>query len=112
MDPPKHTALMIKKYKWKPSKKKFQRTYRTISNVDDKYENGVHDYLKFVKFGYGRTTDHTSKDIMLGYMNRNEAIKLIKKHDHILSSDLYEWLSYVGMSKDEFMKISDKFRSN
>ena len=25
-----------------------------MSNLDDMHENGVHDYLKFVKFGYGR----------------------------------------------------------
>ena len=63
-DPNKNTKMIIKKYGWKPAKK-FDRTYRKISNLDDIYENGVHDYLKFVKFGYGRTTDHTTKDILV-----------------------------------------------
>ena len=36
--------------------KTFERTYRRMSNLDDRYENGVHDLLKFIKFGYGRAT--------------------------------------------------------
>ena len=111
-DPSKHTRLMIKKYNWKPSKKRFQRTYRLISNVDDRYENGIHDYMKFVKFGYGRATDHSSKDILTGYMTRNQGIKKVKKHDHILSDDLDHWLNYVDMKKIDFLKTADKFRSN
>ena len=103
---------MIKKYNWKPSKKRFQRTYRLISNVDDRYENGIHDYMKFVKFGYGRATDHSSKDILTGYMTRNQGIKKVKKHDHILSDDLDHWLNYVDMKKIDFLKTADKFRSN
>ena len=42
---------MLKKYNWKESQKPFERTYRRMSNLDDRYENGVHDLLKFIKFG-------------------------------------------------------------
>ena len=48
----------------------FERTYRRMSNLDDMHENGIHDYLKFVKFGYGRGTDHACKDIRAGKMTR------------------------------------------
>jgi imidazoleglycerol phosphate synthase cyclase subunit len=51
----------------------FERTYRRASNLDDMHENGAHDYLKFVKFGYGRCTDHASKDIRSGTLSRAEA---------------------------------------
>ena len=47
------------------------------------HENGVHDYLKYIKFGYGRATDHASKDIRSGKITRDKAIKLVKKYDHI-----------------------------
>jgi len=110
-DPNKNTKMIIKKYGWKPSKKKFERTYRKISNLDDIYENGIHDYLKFIKFGYGRTTDHSTKDILTGYMNRTKGINLVKKLDHIIPSDTHKWLKYVGMDEEEFWKKSDKFRS-
>ena len=44
--------------------------------------------MKYVKFGYGRATDHTSKDIRAGLMKREKAVKLVKKHDSIKSRDL------------------------
>ena len=111
-DPNNHKELIKKKYGWKESPVPFERTYRRFSNLDDRYENGSHDYLKFVKFGYGRATDHTSKDILTGYMTREEGIKLVKKHDHIIPSDLDYWLKYVNMKKEDFFKIADTFRSN
>jgi len=105
-----HVKIMIKKYNWKPRKKPFDRTYRNFSNLDDMYENGLHDYMKFIKFGYGRATDHTTKDILGGYMSRAEGIRLVKKYDHVIPSDLYHWLKYVDIKESEFWSIADSFR--
>jgi len=109
-DPNWHAKLVQEKYGWKPSEKPFERTYRKISNIDDRYENGIHDLLKFIKFGYGRVCDHASKDIRTGYMTRQEGINMVKKYDHVVSSDLYYWLDYVGMKEEEFWQIADTFR--
>jgi N-acetyl sugar amidotransferase len=109
-EPYKHTALMQEKYGWKPSARPFERTYRSMSNLDDRYENGVHDFLKFVKFGYGRASDHASKDIRAGLMTREEGIEIVRQYDHVCSSDLYYWLDYVGMTEAEFWKVADAFR--
>ena len=103
--------MIIKKYNWKKKETPFERTYRQISNLDDRYENGAHDLLKFIKFGYGRASDHSSKDIRTGYMTRDEGINMVKKYDHVVSSDLEYWLNYVEMNEDEFWKIADTFRS-
>ena len=111
-DPNQHTQLMKDLYGWRESEKPFERTYRKFSNLDDRYENGVHDLMKFIKFGYGRCSDHASKDIRLGYMNRQKAIDLVKKYDHVISSDLQHWLNYVSMSEDEFWNIADGFRDH
>ena len=105
-----HLEMMIEKYGFKVSSKKFERTYRIGSNLDDIHENGIHDYLKYIKFGYGRCTDHASKDIRAGLINREEGINLIKKMDHVKSYDLKRWLEYVEMDADEFDRISDHFR--
>jgi len=109
-DPLAHTKLMQEKYGWKESATEFQRTYRMFSNLDDRYENGVHDLLKFIKFGYGRCSDHSSKDIRAGYMSRDTAINLVRKYDHVVSDDLYHWLEYVDMTEYEFWSIADRFR--
>ncbi len=109
-DPNEHAKMVQEKYGWKPRQTPFERTYRNISNLDDRYENGIHDLLKYVKFGYGRATDHASKDIRMGYMTRDEGIEMVRKYDHVVSSDLYYWLDYVGMSESEFWRVADGFR--
>ena len=109
-DPNEHAKKMQSLYNWKQAEKPFERTYRLMSNLDDRYENGVHDLMKFIKFGYGRCSDHASKDIRTNYLTRDEGIKLVLKYDHIISKDLFHWLDYVKMSEDEFWNIADTFR--
>ena len=109
----KNAELSEKLYGWRKYSKEFQRTYRKISNLDDMHENGAHDYLKFIKFGYGRGTDHSTKDIRLGYMSRDEGIEMVKKYDHVRpTEDLKRWFEYTNVSEDEFNQHSDKFRDS
>jgi len=110
-DPNQHALLMKEKFDFEFAIKPFERTYRLMSNIDDMHENGAHDYLKFIKFGYGRATDHASKDIRSGYMTREEGIEMVQKYDHIKPmTDLKRWLEYVEISEKEFDTIADKFR--
>jgi imidazoleglycerol phosphate synthase cyclase subunit len=105
-----HTKMVIDRYGFEVSDVPFDRTYRTMSNLDDMHENGVHDYLKYIKFGYGRATDHACKDIRAGLMTREKAIELIERHDSVKPGDLQRWLDYVGISEEEFDRIADTFR--
>jgi len=109
-EPNEHWQLVRDRYGWRPAEKPFERTYRHFSNLDDRYENGIHDLLKFVKFGYGRASDHAGKDIRTGHLTREQGIEMVRKYDHVVSSDLDYWLDYVGMTKDEFWQIADTFR--
>ena len=110
-DPHEHTKYLIENYEWESSAQPFERTYRRFSNLDDMHENGIHDYMKWIKFGYGRCSDHVSKDIRTNYMTRKEGIELVKKYDHVKPMrDLTRWLSYVGMTENEFDTIADTFR--
>ncbi len=102
--------IVKEKYNWKESEKSFDRTYRNFSNLDDRYENGIHDLLKFIKFGYGRASDHASKDIRDGHIKRDKGIEYVKKYDHIISSDLDYWLNYVDRDQEYFWSIADTFR--
>ncbi|MEC9248615.1 MAG: N-acetyl sugar amidotransferase [Pseudomonadota bacterium] len=105
-----HAAIAEEHYKWKAAERDFERTFRKISNLDDMHENGIHDYMKFIKLGYGRGTDHSNYAIRDGKMTREEGIEMVKKYDHVKSSDLQRWLNYVGMEEAEFDLIADRFR--
>lgn len=105
-----HGPMMVREYGFTVSEEPFDRTYRRMSNLDDMHENGVHDYLKYVKFGYGRCTDHACKDIRAGLMRREEAVSLVRRYDHVKPRDLARWLAYVGMDEAAFDRLADTFR--
>jgi len=110
-DANRHAKLVMSEYGWRPAQQPFERTYRRFSNLDDMHENGIHDYLKFVKLGYGRGSDHSSKDIRAGIMTRAQGIEMVRKYDHIKPrKDLERWLAYVGITEDEFDATCDTFR--
>jgi N-acetyl sugar amidotransferase len=110
-EPNVHARLMAERYGFEFARQPFERTYRTMSNLDDMHENGVHDYMKFVKFGYGRASDHASKDIRDGLMTRQDAIAIVRRLDHVKPRrDLERWLAYVGIDEAEFDQTADTFR--
>ncbi len=88
----------------------------TLSNSEnlDNYFHGIHDYLKFLKYGFSRSTDMACNWIRRGLLTREEAIKLIEGNDGIypfkyLDKDLEDILSTIDMSVKEFDKICDDF---
>ncbi len=105
-----HTKLMIEKYGFEINPEPFDRTYKRDSNLNDVHDNGIHDYMKYVKFGYGRATDHVCRDIRTGKMTREEGIAMVKNYDHVVPGDIGRWLDLVGMSRTEFDRIADTFR--
>ena len=106
----KHTQEMIDRYGFEINPLPFDRTYKRDSNLNNIHDNGVHDYMKYVKFGYGRVTDHVCRDIRNGDMTRAEGIELVRQYDHVVPGDLVRWFDYVGMTRNEFEKIADRFR--
>ena len=105
-----HSELVVKEYGFEPTDEPFERTYRTMSNLDDMHENGIHDYLKFVKFGYGRASDHVCKDVRAGLMSRDQGIAIVQAMDPVKPRDLQRWLTYVDWSEGRFDTVADRFR--
>ena len=84
-------------------------TYTNYENLDTKYV-AIHDYFKFLKFGYGRATDHASIDIRNKRLTREEGLDLVKRYDgKIPTKYLDDFLEDFGLSMEEFLKICDKF---
>ena len=84
-------------------------TFTNYENLDNKIQ-GIHDYFKWLKFGYGRATDNASIQIRQNWINREEAMKLVKEHEGKLPEKyLDEFLKQWDMSRDEFLQITEKF---
>ncbi len=69
---------------------------------------GVRDYLKFLKRGFGRTAHLVSLDLRNGRISREEAEKLIGKYDGKRPASLDVFLEYIGISEEEFYGIVAK----
>jgi N-acetyl sugar amidotransferase len=67
---------------------------------------GVRDYLKFIKRGYGRTTHLASIDIRNGRLTREDAVSLVMENDGKRPASLDVFLKYVGLTEHDFMQIA------
>ena len=84
-------------------------TYDKWENLDV-YFTVFHDYFKFLKYGFGRTTDHTSIEIRYERITRAQGIELIKKYEgKIPRKYLDKFLKSADISEQEFHDICDKF---
>lgn len=84
-------------------------TYTNYENLDEKM-HGLHDYLKFVKYGFGRATDHASIDIRNKRITRKKGLELVKKYDGKYPHFSIEaFMEYSNMSKEEIDKVIDSF---
>jgi len=82
-------------------------------NIDN-YQVGIHDYFKFLKFGFGRATDIASLHVRRGRLTRDQALSIIRARDGkfpwtYLGKPLAEILRPIGLGVDEFIEICDRF---
>ena len=67
-------------------------------------------YLKFVKYGFGRATDHACIDIRNNRLTRVEGKDLVNKFDGKYPHKSIEaFIEYSGMSKVEIDEIIDSY---
>ncbi len=66
------------------------------------YMQGVRDYIKFIKRGFGRTSHLVSIDIRNNRMSREQGMKLVKEYDGKRPKSLDFFLGLVKMTEDEF----------
>lgn len=84
--------------------------YENLDNI----QTGIHDYFKFLKYGFGRATDLTCLHIRRGRLSRADGVKLIKMHDgkfpwEYLGVRIEEVLEEIDMTLEEFIRICDRF---
>jgi len=98
----------------------FQTYYGAVEGVGYSYENldnhqtGIHDYFKYLKFGFGRCTDLVGNHIRRGRITRQQAKELVLLHDGrypstYLGKALESVLEPLQISIEEFLDICNKF---
>jgi N-acetyl sugar amidotransferase len=80
----------------------------------DNHQTGIHDYFKFLKYGFGRATDLVSVSLRRERITRQQGLELIKHHDGkypwtYLGKPLSEILNQIDLTIEEFDIICERF---
>tara|TARA_B100000674_G_scaffold400114_1_gene345580 strand:+ start:5522 stop:6682 length:1161 start_codon:yes stop_codon:yes gene_type:complete len=88
----------------------------TIANYEnlDNYVHGIHDYLKYLKFGFSRATDIACNLIRRNLLTREDAAHIVKMHDGLfpsqyLDKSLESILNEYEISIDDFLQVCDDY---
>lgn len=106
-------AVVAKKNGFKSYEKNVEGSIVEYENLDNVYMR-VHDYFKFLKYGYDRVTDWCCWHIRRKRLKREEALKINQEKsgkfpDVYLGYPLSDILEEIKITKEEFINICDKF---
>jgi N-acetyl sugar amidotransferase len=108
-----HNALIAQAHGFESYHTAVEGSVVNYENLDN-LQTGIHDYFKFVKYGFGRATDIACLHVRRGRITRDEAVELIKLHDgrfpsSYLGVPLAEILRPLDMTVEEFVRVCDRF---
>ena len=80
----------------------------------DNHQTGIHDYFKYLKFGFGRATDLACLHIRRGRLTRQDGLDAVQRLDgrfpwEYLGKSLDDILRPLDISVEEFIRICDRF---
>ena len=106
-------ALIAQVYGFESYPKNIEGTMVGYENLDNYYV-GLHDYFKFLKYGFSRATDQVCLHIRRGRITREDAIKIVLKHDGkfpwtYLGMPIEKLLEPLDFSLTQFIEICDRF---
>jgi N-acetyl sugar amidotransferase len=101
-DAKKQHEAMIELYGYEAATQ--QRTFNTYEDVHCFHSAGLHDYLKHLKLGYSKATDHATREIRLKRMTREEGIEHVRRYSDVQPADLPLFLDWVEMTEADFWR--------
>ena len=85
-------------------------TYSKYASIDDKLD-GLHYFMKYIKFGFGRATDDAAHEIRDGHITREEAVSLVKKYDGEFPKKYFnDFLEYLDITEEHFWEVANSYR--
>lgn len=83
--------------------------HKHYENLDN-YQTGIHDYFKYLKYGYGRVTDLVCIDIRRGRISREQGVEIVKSLEgkfptYYLGEYYVKTLEKIGVTDEQFDDI-------
>lgn len=87
------------------------RTIDHYNDVDCFNYSDVHDYLKYLKHGYGKVTDHICREIRFKRIDKRNALQIIKEFEDKNPQYLSQFLEWLCITENAFYFLSDLHRN-
>jgi N-acetyl sugar amidotransferase len=106
-------ALYAQAYGFEMNPNCVEGSLTNYENLDN-YQTGIHDYFKYLKFGFGRATDIANNHLRRGRVSRKDAVIMVERNDGkfpwtYLGRPISEILAEIDMTVEDFVKICDRF---
>ncbi|CAN6134415.1 WbuX, N-acetyl sugar amidotransferase [Methylophilaceae bacterium] len=108
-DPKAQHEQMMREYGYRTSK--FSRTFDCYDYVDCFNYMDLHDQLKLYKHGYSKVTDHATREIRYGRINRDEGLALVRKYEQIPVKYSQLLLDWLGITPRSMRFLMDQWRN-
>ena len=109
-DPSAQHRLMIKLYGFQSAK--LSRTFDTYDHIGCYNYMNLHDYLKYLKHGYSKVTDHACREIRHKRIKRDHAIKIVNYYQHKSVNYLNLFSKWISMSLESIKYIAQKHKNS
>jgi hypothetical protein len=109
-DPKAQHELMIEQNKYQTAK--FNRTFDTYDHVDCFNYMDLHDYIKYIKHGYTKVTDHATREIRHGRLTRNQAVMLVSKYENVKVKYADKFCEWIGIDMKSLLFVLNQHRSS
>ena len=106
-------ALLAQAHGWETLSCHTEASFVNYENLDN-HQTGIHDYFKFLKFGFSRSADIASLHIRRGRLERKTALEIVRQTDGkfpwtYLGKSLEAILKPLDITVDKFISICDRF---
>ncbi len=108
-DTKKQHEEMIKKYNYKTYN--FSRTMDCYDYVDSFNYLNLHDKIKMLKHGYSKVTDQLSREIRFNRIDRDSALKLVRKFENKKINFEKHFLDWISIDKHAFDYFLNKLKN-
>jgi len=106
-------AFIAQSYGFETYHKAVEGSIANYENLDN-VQTGIHDYFKFLKYGFGRATDIACLHIRRSRISREDGLRMVKMRDGkfpwtYLGVPIEDVLKEIDMSLEEFISVCDRF---
>lgn len=108
-DSPAQHAAMIDRYGYETAAQ--QRSFDSYNDVDCWHACGLHDAIKFRKHGYGKATDHATREIRLRRMTREQGIAMVRRYRDVTPTDTGLMTDWLGIDEAALWSDVDRHRN-